>query len=271
MPCENQAPFPCGKCPGCGATRSSDWSIRLSHEREYHDLASFITLTYRDSSILDVSRDDARTFIRRLRKIVAPKIIRFFLVSEYGDLSQRPHYHAIIFGYDFSLDAGAQPVRSDLMTSPVLRHAWPHGNVSSGSVTPASIRYVTNYLVGKYDDHEYLNLETGECRPLLPTFALMSRNPGLGAKWIEDHDAETYKDDSIQLDGFSRRPPRYYDVRTFKNDPLSLEALKKIRHQKVREDYDKDPEKYFRKRSPYHRAAESKIQNSRRKLKTGEI
>jgi hypothetical protein len=27
--------------------------------------------------------------------------VRFFHCGEYGDLTRRPHYHALIFGYDF--------------------------------------------------------------------------------------------------------------------------------------------------------------------------
>lgn len=209
MPCHEFGRFPCGKCDGCLASRSSDWAVRLFHELSepvpgVGDEASFITLTYR-VDVGDVDKREAQLFLKRLRKALAPKRIRYFLVSEYGDKSRRPHYHAVIFGHDFSKDSGAYVVRKGLYSSPLLEEAWGHGHVSSGSVTPASIRYVTNYLLGSQPE---------KLEGRAPTFALMSRRPGLGSGWLEKHSAQTYKHDSVRADGFERRPPRYYDLRS---------------------------------------------------------
>jgi hypothetical protein len=48
---------------------------------------------------LDVSH--FQKFMKRLRDRIKPLKIRFFHCGEYGDLTRRPHYHALIFGYDF--------------------------------------------------------------------------------------------------------------------------------------------------------------------------
>lgn len=266
MPCDRPARYPCGKCPGCGSARASDWSIRLAHEYAYHESASFVTLTYASDPV-HVDKIDCQLWLKRLRRELSPKRLRYYLVSEYGTRRLRPHYHAIIFGHDFSVDPGATLVRPGLYTSPTLEKSWPQGHVSSGSVTAASIRYVANYSVSRHEEHDYTDLETGDPVSLVPTFSLMSRNPGIGARWIDEHAGETYKDDTVQLDGFSRRPPRYYDARTFGCDPASKENLRLIRAGDKRRAFDKNPQKYYINHSPDKKAAQAKINAARRGLK----
>lgn len=275
MPCHQFGQFPCGRCGGCLASRASDWAVRLNHELTEHDSASFITLTYRYDPV-HVSKRDAVLFMKRLRKALAPKRIRFFLASEYGDESKRPHYHSIIFGHDFSQDPGAYVVRQGLYSSPLLEQAWGLGHVSSGSVTPASIRYVTNYLLGQEQDLTYVDLETGETRDLEPTFALMSRGTkngpkGLGSQWLEKHHVQTYKHDSVRVDGFTRRPPRYYDVRRFGGDIAATRALAARRREAALKVVCKDPEDWLRSIHPDRKAASGAIWRSKRKLQGGEL
>lgn len=265
MPCENFGMYPCGKCGGCYSKRARDWSIRLSAERALHSDASFVTLTYAQDPI-HVSKTDAQKFFRSLRKLLAGKKIRYFLGAEYGTKNKRPHYHAIVFGHDFSGDSGAYLVRAGLYSSPLLEKAWPLGFTSSGSATPASIQYVANYLLGKSVEQQYLDLETGESIPLAPVFALMSRRPGIGAGWIDRHDAETYKDDSVQLGGLVARPPRYFDLRIFGEDSLSLQNLRASRVQAERDEQKRSPEKWLKKNDPNRRIARAKIAKARRNL-----
>lgn len=269
MSCFKPTLYPCGKCADCGAAKSSDWSCRLAHELTDHEEASFITLTYRIDNI-DVCKFDAQTFIRQLRVDLSPKKIRFYLVSEYGEKTNRPHYHAIIFGHDFSKDDGATQIRKGLFTSPLLNHAWKKGHTSSGTVTPASIRYVANYVLDRFTERDYVDPDSNDSRPLARTFHLMSRNPGIGANWIDRHNPDVYQDDTIYSDGFSRRPPAYYDHRTFGYLPESLALLRKDRYNRRIAALRKDPLKHYDNNySDYHRKAEQKIRAARRGLKPG--
>jgi len=271
MPCFASGPYPCGKCGGCLSKRSSDWAIRLVHENKSHDESSFITLTFEDDSVVDVDKDSCVLFLKRLRKALSPKRIRFYLVSEYGEKNGRPHYHAIIFGHDFRKDKGAQPVRRGLYTSPILEAAWGLGHVSSGEVSDASIRYVSNYILGKQDVPSFMSPESGESRPCAAVFSLMSRNPGIGARWIDEHDLETYRDDNVVVSGFSRVPPRYYDLRAFKSDPSSLQGLRSRRRNDKLRKMSRNFEGWSSTKHPDRVKAAGKIWQSRRAMRQGEL
>lgn len=252
--------FPCGKCGGCLSSRSSSWSIRLAHELKSHDQSAFITLTYA-VDVGSVSKQDAQLFLKRLRFYLEPKRIRYYLVSEYGDKSKRPHYHAIIFGHDFSKDPGAHQVRQGLFTSKLLEKAWGKGHVSSGTVTEASIRYVTNYILGK----------EGTPPGCERTFALMSRKPGLGSAWFDRHTNETYRTDTVVVSGFERTPPRYYDNRLKQRDPGEHQRVKDGRRATEFGKMLSDPEMWLSNNHPDRRIAEGKIRESRKKMTQGEI
>jgi len=271
MSCHTPKRFPCGRCPGCLAKRASDWSIRLVHEHRHpapgiEPESSFITLTFEDGNVVDVSKDCAQDFMKRLRKRLAPKRIRFYLVSEYGEKTHRPHYHAIIFGHDFRKDHGSKPVRRGLYTSPLLEAAWGLGHVSTGEVTDASIRYVTNYVLAKEDVPVVLSLETGESRRLAPVFSLMSRRPGIGSGWIDNHGAETYRDDDVLVNGFRRQPPRYYDNRSFAGDDEALKALRSARRSAKFQVMERNEVGWLRNNDPLRRKASANSWRARRAL-----
>lgn len=273
MACHNFGKFPCGKCPGCLDSRSSGWSVRLSHELLSHEASSFITLTYADDDGSTTSRRycpyprgsvakiESVDFLKRLRYYLSHKKIRFYLVSEYGEKTRRPHYHAIIFGHDFSKDPGAHQVRRGLYASPILDKAWGLGHASSGSVSEASIRYVTNYILGKN--------ETPEAKA--KTFALMSRKPGLGNSWIDSHSAETYRRDRVRVGSFERRPPRYYDTVAFKDDESAQAALRDRRRESGIKNMLRFPDDHLVDLSPEKKIADAKLWIARKKMTQGEL
>lgn len=267
MPCYKTELHPCGKCPGCLSARSSDWAVRLGHELKLHNEASFITLTFEDDGVIDVDKETCQLFLKRLRKALQPKRIRYYLVSEYGERKSRPHYHGIIFGHDFSKDWGSTEVRKGLYTSPLLERAWGLGHVSTGSVTDASIRYVSNYVLSKEDAPKFMSLETGEERPRLPVFALMSRKPGIGGAWIDRHSGETYRDDDVVSGSFRRRPPRYYDQRTFGSDALALQALRLARREKKMSKIRCNPSRFYANLNPLRKEAAVKLDRAKRAMK----
>ena len=102
----------CGRCIGCRLDRSREWALRCTHEAGQHEDNSFLTLTYDDEHLPPGGSLDRLAFpklIRKLRKKIAPKKVRYYMCGEYGvnnDLSTldtlgRPHYHALLFGHDF--------------------------------------------------------------------------------------------------------------------------------------------------------------------------
>ena len=128
--------IPCGHCIGCLLDRSRQWADRCMLEAKtqkdkYNRPSCFITLTYDDEHLKDLpynpdmypdydpDRDTDKlvfhsldkihlqNFWKRLRSRLDEKYdikIRYFACGEYGDFEKtgRPHFHAIIFGYDFN-------------------------------------------------------------------------------------------------------------------------------------------------------------------------
>ena len=96
--------LPCGRCIGCRLERSRQWAIRCMHEAQMHKENSFITLTFEDKYLdknLSLKKSDFQKFMKRLRKHYQPKKIRFLHAGEYGEITGRPHHHAILFGISF--------------------------------------------------------------------------------------------------------------------------------------------------------------------------
>lgn len=202
--------MPCGQCIGCRLDRARDWSVRCLHEAKMHEQNSFITLTYSDENIPagnTLVYRDFQLFMKRLRKTVGP--VRFFMCGEYGEQTERPHYHAILFGYQFpDLQYwGKSPAGYPVYRSAILETLWTHGNSLVGSVSRESAGYVARYclkkVTGKDADEHYKGRE--------PEFARMSLKPGIGASFFEKHTADILPNDYIVTDGIKVPVPKYYE------------------------------------------------------------
>ena len=166
---------PCGKCLPCQKKRRSEWSLRLEHEYMFSDSAFFITLTYNDYNIPrtkegyhTLHKKHLQNYIKRLRndhvKYVAKEMkvpkshvkniskpIRYYAVGEYGSKTRRPHYHVLLFNYDI---ANLAPLINQWKNTET---GYRHAHVDVGTVTSASINYVTKYMFkpfGKKDKRQ---------------------------------------------------------------------------------------------------------------------
>ena len=131
--------LPCGQCIGCRADRSQSWGIRSTHEAQMHDASCFFTLTYDDENVpadYSVKLSDWQKFIRRTRKRIGFKGLRFAGGGEYGELGLRPHYHGLFFNYDFPDKRYLQKRNGNVVySSELLRELWPYGSSELGEVT----------------------------------------------------------------------------------------------------------------------------------------
>lgn len=162
------AEFGCGKCSACLMKRRRLWTARLMLESQLHESSLFVTLTYDKEHLpcgMSVSIRDAQLFLKRLRDRVSPVRVRYFIVGEYGDVSQRPHYHAVLFG---------------AVTPDQVRESWKMGFTHVGLLTAASASYVVSYTTKRMTVAADVRLG-GRC----PEFARMSLRPGLGAGAME--------------------------------------------------------------------------------------
>lgn len=230
--------LPCGQCIGCRLERSRQWAVRCMHEKMMHNASEFLTLTYEDKYMPEggtLVKRDLQLFMKRLRKKHGSGI-RFYACGEYGEQFGRPHYHVLLFGYEFSDKKFFKLNRrgEKLYTSEELRELWPVGHNSLGEVTFDSAAYVARYIVKKVTGdaaQEYYDVLTsdGEIVSRVPEFTNMSRRPGIGAKWFEAFGRNSYVWDSVVINGREVRPPRYYDNMYELVDADRLGVLKRKR------------------------------------------
>lgn len=244
----SQIQIPCGSCIGCKLERSRQWAIRCVHEASLYPHNCFITLTYDDDHLPSngsLRKVDFQKFMRRLRKAVRridKKLkIRFFHCGEYGDRFGRPHYHALIFGFDFldkylwrTTSAGCKAYRS-----PLLEKLWPYGNSELGDVTFESAAYVARYCVKKVTGvhaaahYTRVDADTGEFFRISPEYTTMSRRPGIGRPWLEKYAKEVFDNDSVVMRGIEMKPPKAYDKYFEELIPEAFEDKKRARRKKA--------------------------------------
>lgn len=171
-----KAAFGCGQCMPCRFNKRREWTHRIMLEALDHEQKSFITLTYSDGTVNSLDPAHIRDWLKRLRRRVEPGRVRYFCVGEYGDQSQRPHYHAALFGYPCCsagmVVGGACQCRACLG----VRETWGRGHVFVGTLEPRSAQYVAGYVTKKMTSKEDARLHGR-----YPEFARMSLKPGIGA------------------------------------------------------------------------------------------
>lgn len=188
---------PCGKCYNCIMNKRSHLFFRAKAELLNVPSSCFITLTYAESPVSLVRRD-VQLFIKRLRKLLAPRTIRIFGCGEYGPTRNRPHYHLICFGLSakevYELDVAS---------------VWSLGFLSVSDVSDARLHYISSYSVLTPDDRNFYNSHNEIVKP----FQIFPTRPGLGACYLSE-DVKAYLSSSVRssVSSFGLRCgiPRYY-------------------------------------------------------------
>ncbi len=252
----------CGQCVGCRLNYAKSWAIRCTHEAKMHDENSYITLTYNNENLPKnntLVKAHFQKFMRRMRKHPAIPKIRFFMCGEYGKATKkngyiaRPHYHAIIFGYEFKDKVPEkQNKQGDILySSKLLEEIWGKGFVTIGEVnfktTAYVARYVTKKVTGDKAEQHYKRLdpETGELVSIIPEYTTMSLKPGIGQTWFEAYGTDVYPSDQVIMNRKELQPPRYYDKLLESQSPATLELVKHTRqlNQKLMNKLDQTKER----------------------------
>lgn len=223
---------PCGKCTACRIQRSREWATRLIHEKQYHSEASFVTLTYKDEYLPrggSLEKRDFQLFMKRFRKALEPKKVKYYACGEYGEKKRRPHYHFIVFGFDDPL-AYWDPLLKALR-SPFLEPIWGKGNVTTGTVTYDSCRYVSDYIGKSYSGPLAEKVYGERERP----FQLQSN--GLGKRFALDTKDKIIMDEGLKMRGVHVGLPRYYK-KVLELDPEMFRAKAEEHSKEVEEHYN---------------------------------
>lgn len=212
---------PCGRCIGCRLDKARDWGTRLVHEAALHEHSAFLTLTYSDECLPDdysVNKRDLQLFMKRLRKALEPKKVRYYACGEYGDKKYRPHYHMVLFGYwpddcyEWRVTSGGHKY----YRSTKIEDLWGMGHVELGDVSVGNSEYVARYVLKKISGspagqhYQRVHPLTGEIVQVKPEFAVMSNKPGIGAGWFEKFEGDCFPSDFVVIEGQQRPVPKYY-------------------------------------------------------------
>lgn len=213
--------LPCGRCIGCRLDKAGDWAMRCVHEAQMHEKNCFLTLTYDNEHLPEdysVSVRHCQLFMKKLRKKYGAKI-RFYLGAEYGEQTLRPHYHLILFNFDFpdKIFSRLNKNGDRIYTSKSLEALWGMGErCELGDVTYQSAGYCAQYTMKKISGDRaaahYLRQHpvSGIVCNVKPEFSLMSRRPGIGDAWFAKFKDDCFPSDFLVVDGKFRRVPIYY-------------------------------------------------------------
>lgn len=243
---------PCTKCEGCQQAHARAWAFRCQLELQQHQHTVFTTLTYApENEPITLAKRHIQLWIKRLRK---KRELRYFISGEYGENTQRPHYHAILFG--ISTEQAEE-----------IEKSWGLGHCRTYPANAKTIAYTAGYTAKKNGwnlqaKQERINPETGEVYTWQPPFIEMSRGGknghGIGGharKWPESW--RLYAIDN----GTEIPVPRY--LHESWRQQATPEQILQLREEKIQIIKQKQPETLKR----YQQQQEARIRNAQAKHK----
>lgn len=221
--------FPCNKCLPCRDNYQREWSARLAIEFRNCFTGYFLTLTYMDEFLpFDVDGQivrmkdaentyltkyalpvrDVQLFLKKLRvnierskepKLIDPgnRELKYFIVGEYGEKFNRPHWHMLIFNIPYNQEK----------TQDIISSSWAMGLVHSGMIKRGAIEYVTEYMFKNFEN----------------SVRLMSQ--GLGKSYLTKKNLDYHQrtlDNSIRIGPDRLRMPKYLKKKIFNENQLEV-------------------------------------------------
>lgn len=230
----------CGKCDECKIKMSKEWSHRIELENKYYGgRSAFVTLTFNEDSMDNpsLSKRDVQLFLKRLRKNLDGREIRYYAVGEYGSKHLRKHYHLILLNVDGTdhydnnrRQKASEPIVGSNTDWHAIYRSWQNGFIDSQKPGGGCAAYVAGYVVKtnkRKHEIERLGLE--------PEFRLMSK--ALGKREIEKIANKIKKMNIkprmpftyIEYNGKYKKPLGRYLQQVFHSILGKLEELKKYK------------------------------------------
>lgn len=214
--------------------------MRAVIESREHTANSFITLTFAPEHIPEsgVSVRDLQLFFKRLRKEIHPTKIKYLACGEYGEKLKRPHYHALIFGYDFpDKKYFSRTKKGELIyRSELLEKCWTFGLSSVGALTHASASYVAGYIHKKYNakkEDEWKHYTQEDTTIANKEFNVCSH--GLAREFYNRNEEQLHNQNYIVYDGKKYGFFEYYNNLSRNKDSTRYKYLKERRKKHIKE------------------------------------
>lgn len=257
--------------------KDSVWFVTITYNDKYVPKVTTVDPeTGKSVPAFTLRKKDFQLWMKRLRKRFGCDHIRFFAAGEYGSETFRPHYHAILFGLHLhDLEVWQSSGRFQLFTSKELAKTWskwynvdsqgvpllvdskgsyaplaeesfladgvlfePYGRIVVAPCSWETCAYTARYTAKKSNTFfpkffEQFSLEA--------PFTLMSRRPGIGRQYYDDHpDLYDYRYINVpgEEGGIKFTAPRYFDRLLEQEYPEVIAGIKDVRR-KFAEEMDK--------------------------------
>lgn len=249
--------IPCRKCIGCRLDYSREWATRIALECKKSDHNWFLTLTYNDKNVpwgetvnmetgeittnMTLKPEDLTGFLKKLRRHweyhYGHQGIKFFACGEYGDKTQRPHYHLALMNMPIkeeNLKHYANNKQGDeIMTLQEIEDIWGKGFAPIGELNWQSAAYIARYITKKQIGKEAKKWY--ESQGLKEPFIRVSRNPGIamvpkdGANEIEKILTQDCVNIATKNGVKAMRTPKIYDMMYSAMEPDQMSLIKEKR------------------------------------------
>lgn len=213
--CKEYATFQvaCGQCIDCKLDHSQMWAVRALHEAQMHADSCFITLTYSDERLESpwLIYKHYQDFMKRLRD-KSPNQLSFMVCGEYGEKTKRPHWHALIFGYQFPDLQYLRKNENDdrIFTSRKLDELWGFNDPENKPCEVGAVTFQSAGYVARYGAKALVHGRPGE-HPYKPIFRVSNKR-AIGKSWLEKYwYSDVFANGRLNRgDGVSIPIPRYY-------------------------------------------------------------
>lgn len=249
----------CRNCIGCRGDRARDISLRASHEARMASASCFLTLTYDRRSLPVISstltaegqrqalerpvtvqpyggslrRRDVELFVKRLRKHLDSHYgvsVRAYIVGEYGERTQRPHYHALLWGFDFEHDRkreGSSHGGYPMWSSKLLDELWGQGMCRINEMGQEVAQYAAKYALKSLGvKHELRRLRDGSIVEVEPPFDSLPHGKALGVPFLDRYWSDVFPRGLVVLRGGVELPaPLAYMKVCKEREPATFERI----------------------------------------------
>lgn len=197
---------PCGHCAACLRNKVMEWSARILHESSEFEYNTFLTLTYNAENLPEkdgfatLKKEDLRNWLKRFRKEINGRKIKYFGCGEYGDRSHRPHYHLILLGVGMD-------------DKQKIEKTWGKGFITLSPINYKRIKYTVGYVMKKKFGLNKLKFYAGR----EPVFQVQSK--GIGERYVERNMDHLIRNVGFTVNGVKAGLSRYYKDKIGTNVP----------------------------------------------------